>query len=188
MKIVIDGNIGCGKTTQLNLLEDLGFRVKREPIEKWPLDLFYSDMERWGLTFQMIVLQTLTTEKGFVVYERSPMSSRDVFWETMKKTDLEDQVYRYIFDIEGWGPDVYILINKSPKLCFTHIRDRVQEGDSGVSLEYLQTLDEKYQKMYEKMDCPKYLIDGNKSVREVHQDIVKVVNEYHQMQLENVDG
>jgi hypothetical protein len=40
MKIVIDGNIGAGKTTQLNLLESKGFKVHREPIEKWPLELF----------------------------------------------------------------------------------------------------------------------------------------------------
>ena len=55
-KIVIDGNIGAGKTTQLNRIEKLGFRVVKEPIEQWPLDLFYSDPERWGFLFQMVRL------------------------------------------------------------------------------------------------------------------------------------
>ena len=59
MNIVIGGNISSGKTTQLNFLESIGCEVKREPIEKWPLDLYYSDEERWGFLFQMIVLQTL---------------------------------------------------------------------------------------------------------------------------------
>lgn len=31
MKVVIDGNIGSGKTTQLDLLEMRGYRVRREP-------------------------------------------------------------------------------------------------------------------------------------------------------------
>ena len=56
MKSVIDGNIGCGKTTQLKILENIGFNVRYEPIEDWPLDLFYSDMERWGFLFQIVVL------------------------------------------------------------------------------------------------------------------------------------
>ena len=51
-KIVIDGNIGSGKTTQLDLLEQQGkYNIKKEPIEKWPLDLYYSDPKRWGFLF-----------------------------------------------------------------------------------------------------------------------------------------
>lgn len=173
MKIVIDGNIGSGKTTQLNLLEELGFKVKREPIEQWPLELFYSDMERWGLTFQLVVLNTLTTEEGDVIYERSPVSAKNVFWRAMKKTDLEDQVFNNYYNVLGWNPDIYILINKSPDKCYEHIQDRVQAGDGGVTLDYLKTLDEYYQDMFRCFDCPKYIIDGNKSVREVHQDILK---------------
>lgn len=173
MKIVIDGNIGSGKTTQLNLLEDLGFRVKREPIDQWPLELFYSDMERWGLTFQLVVLNTLTTEEGFVIYERSPVSARSVFWRAMKKTDLEDQVFNNYYDVMGWGPDLYILINKSPEKCYEHIQERVQAGDGGVTLDYLRTLDGYYHDMFEGLNCPKYMVDGNKPIREVHQDILK---------------
>ena len=112
MKIVIDGNIGSGKTTQLDLLDDIGFKVKREPLNQWPLDLYYSDPERWGLLFQLLILQTLKTYPGFMIYERSPISSRDVFWKTMKKTDLENQVYLKEFELQGWFPDVYILISK----------------------------------------------------------------------------
>ena len=173
MKIVIDGNIGSGKTTQLNILEDLGFKVKREPIDQWPLELFYSDMERWGLTFQLVVLNTLTTEEGEIIYERSPVSAKNVFWRAMKKTDLEDRVFNNYYDVMGWGPDLYILINKSPEMCYEHIQERVQAGDGGVTLDYLKTLDGYYQDMFEELDCPKYKVDGNKPIREVHQDILK---------------
>jgi deoxyadenosine/deoxycytidine kinase len=38
MRIVIDGNIGAGKTTQLGLLEKIGYTVRREAIDDWPLE------------------------------------------------------------------------------------------------------------------------------------------------------
>jgi deoxyadenosine/deoxycytidine kinase len=82
MKIVIDGNIGSGKTTQLDILTNENFQVVKEPIEKWPLDLFYSDPERWGFLFQLIILQTLQClpTDDMVIYERCPLSSKEIFW------------------------------------------------------------------------------------------------------------
>lgn len=178
MKIVIDGNIGSGKTTQINLLEDLGFRVKREPIEQWPLDLFYSDMERWGLTFQLVVLHTLRTDQINTIFERSPLSAREIFWTSLKKTPLEDQVFNWAYDREAWYPDVYILLDKDPKMCHKHIQTRGQEGDSGVSMEYLTSLDEKYRAMFNRITCPKYKVDASQSREQIHENIVTIVNEY----------
>ena len=179
MKIVIDGNIGSGKTTQLNLLESIGYDVVREPIDKWPLDLYYSDPERWGFLFQVLILQTLKTYDGFKIYERSPLSSKEVFWKIMKKTPLEDQVYQTEFQYHGWLPDVYIYIDKSPDTCFDHIRSRTQEGDGGVSLEYLKTLDVNYTHMIEtidRSDMRVYIVDGNLTVQQVHNKISEIIS------------
>jgi deoxyadenosine/deoxycytidine kinase len=176
-KIVIDGNIGCGKTTQLNLLEQIGLPVKREPIEKWPLDLFYSDKERWGLTFQLVVLQTLVTQEGSCIYERCPQSSKDIFWPLMKKTHIEAQVYDNCYNIQGWSPDIYILIDKKPKLCLEHIKKRTQEGDSGVDLSLLMDLDAQYQAMFDKLECPKFRVNGEESIESIHKIIIKIIKE-----------
>ena len=56
MKIVIDGNIGVGKSTQLRLLEQVGYKVYREPIDDWSLELFYKDQSRWAFLLQMQIL------------------------------------------------------------------------------------------------------------------------------------
>lgn len=178
MKIVIDGNIGSGKTTQINLLESKGFKVKREPIEQWPLELFYSDMERWGLTFQLVVIHTLKTTESNVIFERSPLSAKEIFWASLKKTPLEDQVFQWAYEKDAWYPDVYILLDKDPKICFDHIQTRGQDGDSGVSMEYLRSLDEKYSTMFEGITCPKYKVDGTQSCDNVHGNILAIVNEY----------
>ena len=176
-KIVIDGNIGSGKTTQLKMLENKGHNVVYEPIDKWPLETFYSDMERWGFLFQMVVLQTLSVHpEPYTIYERCPLSSRDVFWKTMKKTDLEDEVYQRAYELQGWGPDIYILIDKDPKLCHQHINQRVQSGDGGVTLEYLESLDSNYKDMFESIKCPKYIVDGNQSIEEVSENIQRIIS------------
>lgn len=179
MKIVIDGNIGSGKSTQLKLLETKGVPVKYEPIEDWPLDMYYSNPTRWGFLFQIIILQTLKTVKGFSVYERSPLSSLNVFWELMSKTPEEDLAYRRAYDMYAWYPDVYIYINTSPDTCYNHITKRTQDGDSAVDMELLNRLDKQYLKMYEKITCSRYMVDGNKPINEVNDSITKIINTYN---------
>lgn len=177
-KIVIDGNIGAGKTTQLNILEKDGYKVKREPIDKWPLDLFYSDPERWGFMFQIILLQTLVTDSYTQIYERCPLSSLEVFWKLMKKTDIEDETYKKAYELQGWGPDVYVYINTPPTVCKERIDNRKQAGDSDISLEYLYKLHTAYMSMYNNMDCDKYIIDGTLPQDEIVKKIKQIINKY----------
>ena len=66
--IAVAGNIGSGKTTQLDLLERKGWSVKREPIDEWPLDLFYKDKSRWALLLQMKILQVLIGSFHFPLF------------------------------------------------------------------------------------------------------------------------
>jgi len=176
MKIVVDGNIGSGKTTQLDILEKDGWTVKREPIDKWPLDLYYSDPKRWGFLFQIIILQTLTCDDSKkIVYERSPISSRDVFWKIMEKTDVENDAYLKQFDMQAWLPDLYIYIDKSPANCFKHVNNRYQEGDNQITLEYLEKLDENYKCMFDNLKCEKYIIDGNDTIDNINLKIKNIL-------------
>lgn len=178
-KIVIDGNIGAGKTTQLNLLERSGHGVMREPIDQWPLELFYSDPKRWGFLFQMIILDTLKIREDVSIYERCPLSSLKVFWEILEKHPEEDRAYRSYFDKIGWSPDVYIYIATPPEKCLERIRARIQEGDSSISLEYLKTLDDKYMKMFYGLECPRYIVDGTQTQEMIHKNILDIINEVH---------
>lgn len=177
-KIVIDGNIGAGKTTQITKLQSQGFCVQKEPIHLWPLELFYSDPERWAFLFQMVILKTLipqTTET--CVYERCPLSSLEVFWEILNKHPEEDKIYREFYKDYGWSPDVYIYIATPPEVCYQRVQVRTQDGDSGVSLEYLQTLDKKYMDMYHGLECPKYIIDGTQPTEIINKNILNIINE-----------
>ena len=181
MKIVIDGNIGSGKTTQLNLLSRYYLNIYKEPIEKWPLDLFYSDPKRWGFLLQIRILQTFYEQSSLSgIFERCPMSSKHVFWDDSEKTEIEDTVYSDQFDIMAWKPDIYILISTPPKTCLEHIQNRIQEGDSYITIEYLEHLDKKYKSMYSDIiTCPKYMVDGSSSSpEEINKQIRYIIDNY----------
>ena len=177
MKIVIDGNISSGKSTQVSLLEKKGFTVKKEPIEEWPLDQYYNDPKRWGFLFQMAVLQShsKTIDTDLCIYERSPGSGIHVFWPIMEKDLTEDVIYREYYKKLGWQPDIYILIDKSPDICYQHLEERGQTGDNGIQLDYLLKLSKQYEKYFKNLSCKKFKIDGNKSIQDVHEDILKIL-------------
>ena len=192
MKVVIDGNIGSGKTTQLNIFESKGFKVNKEPITQWPLDVFYSDPSRWALMFQLRVLQTLptiisTNTTRIQFYERCQWSAIDVFWQYMLEqnqvTYWEDQVLKTAFESTKCEPSLYIYIKKSPADCFAAIQNRRQAGDSSIELAYLESLDALYERMLEKIQCKKVVIDATgKTPAEIHAEIITVLkssNELH---------
>lgn len=180
--IVIDGNIGAGKTTQLDLLEKKGFSVRREPLDAWPLKEFYEDPSRWAFFFHMVLLKTQKPPASSkVIYERSLYSSRYVFWDVLLEdkivTQKEDQVYDYFWNKFAWTPSLFIYLNKDPELAFKHIQNRNQDGDTGVSLDYLYKLDAKYRHLILKIPCKVLVINANRSAEEIHQEIYKYLVE-----------
>ncbi len=179
MKIVVDGNIGSGKTTQLDILEEKGWTVKREPLDEWPLDQFYKDPHTWGYILQMAILETLQPIEGTAVYERCLYSTRDVFWRHLAAhvyTDpLITKLYHKQVDHYMWQPDVYIYLRKDPATAYRHIQARGQAGDFGVTLEYLKELDEYYEDMVKSLTCPVYVIDSNDSCASISRRIQEIL-------------
>lgn len=181
MKIVIDGLIGAGKSTQVDIISKLTQQhVVKEPIQEWPLDLFYSDPQRWGFLMQVAVLNSyvsLRFQNG--IFERCPESTRAVFWQNLVNTGVvtseEDRVFQVLFEHLTWNPDVTIFVDKSPELCFEHIQNRGQEGDSKITLEYLKNLHELYMK-YVSKNPSIHVVDGNRPIEAVTKDILKIIN------------
>jgi deoxyadenosine/deoxycytidine kinase len=186
-RVVIDGNIGSGKTTQLGLLEKKGWTVRREPIDEWPLEEFYNDPKRWAFYFHMVILQTLRPIKkpgdpSMVIYERSLFSSRWVFWPVLLKkgivTKQEDATYSRFYDQYAWYPDLYIFLSKDLDLSWEHIQKRHQAGDDGVTREYLAELGEEYQKAIRSIPCRVHIVNANRSVEEIHKEICRILSDH----------
>jgi deoxyadenosine/deoxycytidine kinase len=182
-RIVIDGNIGSGKTTQLDLLEKKGWFVKREPIDEWPLEKFYKDPKKWAFYLHMIILKTLRpirTAKP-VIYERCLLSSRWVFWPILMRTKgiskEEDEIYTKFYEDYGWHPDLYIFLAKSPEKAFEHVKKRGQAGDSGVTLAYMKELDVEYKNLIRSVPCRVIMVNAERTAEEIHNEICRHLSE-----------
>lgn len=181
MKIVIDGLIGAGKSTQVDIISKLTHQhVVKEPIQEWPLDLFYSNPQRWGFLMQVAVLNSyanLQFQNG--IFERCPESTRAVFWQNLVNTGTvtseEDRIFQVLFERLTWEPNVTVFVDKSPELCFEHIQGRGQEGDSKITLEYLKNLHKLYME-YVSKNTSIQVVDGNRPIEEVTKDILKIIN------------
>jgi deoxyadenosine/deoxycytidine kinase len=171
---VIDGNIGSGKSTQLKMFMAEGYSVKCEPIHEWPLKDFYEDKRRWSFLLQMSILASFLKEDDVKIWERSPESSRDVFWKMLRDegigTDEEELVYNFFYTRNSWKPDVHVYIRTDPVVCFERISKRVQEGDSKITLDYIKRVHEYYE-AYISTKQNLIIIDGDRSPENIHEDI-----------------
>jgi deoxyadenosine/deoxycytidine kinase len=154
----IEGNIASGKSTQVKLFNGIV-----EPVQDWPLDLFYSDQKRWSLLMQLSVLKTFSGtqyNQSNLITERSPDSALNVFWNLVDKTKEEDSIYRYFDGLVGWNPDKVVYIRTPPNTCFERLVKRKNIGDSKVTLEYIKKIHDKYDTYISSLKCPKITIDG----------------------------
>ena len=185
MFIVIDGNIGSGKSTVLdNISRD--YKVVKERISEWPLEEFYKDPCKWAFPLQIKILQTMTKPTAPCFHERCLQSSKYVFWkhlvETTQVTHIEDVIYQDLFKKYEWECDVYVYLRCSPEKCLKNISKRIQDGDSHISLEYLQSIHEKYEE-YVKTIPNVLIIDAEQDENSVYNNIFKVLGCLRQLHI-----
>ena len=187
MTIVIDGNIGAGKSTQLDLLESLGYSVKKEPVDDWPLDKFYQNNSKWAFLFQMAVLHAnlVPSDCNIDFIERGILPGRMVFWEDMMNRGIvehseEHYWYDKLWNSLKWYPDIYIFINTSPSVAMGRIEQRYQVGDRYIKKETLERLHLRYIEMLDiiKHDCKVFIVDGDNERQKIHDDILKIIQDH----------
>ena len=168
-KYFVEGNIGCGKTTLLEAIEEYikknnnhKIKVIYEPVAKWQeiglLGSFYADKKRWSYTFQnlafitkMMELDNLEDDMIYII-ERSPMTDRNCFaelcYETGFMTNMEWTGYNLWYNhyIKNLEYDGIIYINALPEKCFDRINIRNRGEEAGIPIEYLESLYQKHEK------------------------------------------
>ena len=184
MIVVIDGNIGSGKSTQVEKLKDI-YSIHREPLHKWGnlLTWFYEEPKRWAMTFQMRVIKCFNEVtddlSDVIIVERYPESSRCVFWKVICDdgtiTQEEQDIYSDYY--KTFKPDVLIYLRCPPEKCLERFKKRGQPGDDQITLDYMQKLHDLYETMYEqKKDA--YILDGTETPENLHNHIKDIINNH----------
>lgn len=172
--ISVEANVGAGKSSFLKIFGEKWpelFNVILEPLEEWQLKysdvdnnilgLFYSDIPRWGYTFQsnafITRIQKYENEKknGMInLTERSILSDHHIFAQMLyddgKINQIEWKLYQnwfnWLSDKFNAKPEKIIYLRCDPHIAYERVKKRARSEEETISLEYLTRLSEYHDK------------------------------------------
>jgi deoxyadenosine/deoxycytidine kinase len=193
MLVTIEGNIGVGKTTFLQRLEDdPNVLVIYEPVDEWIkfkdeetnkslFELYYNDKTRYAFLFQIMALQTRfenlvqshneETKHKVVVCERSILTDYNIFAKMMREdgflSQLELDIYKkchaFMMQICKVHVDKMIYLRASPETCLERVQKRNRIGEDNINIEFLKHLHDSHDKWLNDMDNV-IIIDAEKDI------------------------
>jgi deoxyguanosine kinase len=188
--VVIEGNIGAGKTTlAARIADEFNARLILEHFADNPfLPKFYNDPEKYSFPLELSFLASRYRQlidelvpqdlfKSFTVADYYFMKSL-VFAASTLKGD-EFNLYRQIFYIIYGSlpkPDIYVYLHLSPERLLKNIEKRGRNYEKGITRDYLQTIQESYFSFFKQNPENKYLI---LDINEV--DFVDNENDYNKI-------
>lgn len=189
--IVIDGNIGSGKSTILEMLNLNGFKTVNENLdnfEPW-LKQYYENMKKYSLGFQIEVLLShmknkyLISDNKLHILERSPLSCLKIFGQHLLDANIlspiEQNLCNKLNNEYGWLPKNIIYLKTSPETAYNRVINRDRKSENSISKEYITSLNNYYNKLYDdENDFNIHVIDANRDVKIVYGDVIKVINNY----------
>lgn len=162
MHIAITGNIGAGKTTLTKLMANhYKWLAHFEDTEDNPyLDDFYYNMAQWSFNLQIYFLssrfkqiQEIRKSKNNFVQDRTIYEDAYIFASNLYEMNLmqtrDYNNYLTLFNLMKeyvQAPDLLIYLRASVPTLVNQIKKRGRECESSISLDYLNRLNDKYEK------------------------------------------
>lgn len=177
MHIAVAGNIGSGKTTLTGMLaKHFGWEPMYESVEHNPyLASFYEDMQRWSFNIQVYFLNSrfrqvieLRKKKKDVIQDRTIYEDAYIFapnlhdMQLMPTRDFEN--YTSLFELMAQFiayPDLLIYLKADIPTLVAQINKRGREYENTIRIDYLQHLNEKYDKWISNYPGKLLVIDVN---------------------------
>jgi len=166
--LVIAGNIGVGKTTLTQIIEEkLGWTPYYEKVIENPyLALFYQNMERWGFHSQIFFLThrfkahlEFQNASSPIVQDRSIFEDAEVFAENLYQQGLMQKqdytTYRDLYEAivqSIRSPDLILYLKASPWTLLNRIRKRWRDVERNIDKEYLFQLNLRYEYWIRKIE------------------------------------
>ena len=188
--VVVEGNIGAGKTTfARRIAEEFNARLILEHFADNPfLPKFYNDPDKYSFPLELSFLASRYKQlkeelvpqdlfKAFTVADYYFMKSL-VFASSTLSGD-EYNLYRQIFYIIYGSlpkPDIYIYLHLTPDRLLKNIKKRGRHYETNISREYLQRIQESYFTFFRQNPENKYLVIDINSI-----DFVENENDYNKL-------
>lgn len=160
MHIAIAGNIGSGKTTLTQMLaKHYGWKPQFESVINNPyLEDYYKDIHRWSLNLEVYFLKErfrdmleLSKSRETIIQDRTIFEGVHVFVANNKAqgnmTDTDYRTYMDLFNLMMSFitlPDLMIYLRASVPHLVSNIQTRGRDYEQGMSLDYLQGLNDRY--------------------------------------------
>lgn len=161
MHIAIAGNIGSGKTTLTELLaRHYKFEAMFEDVDSNPyLHSFYEDMKRWSFNLQIYFLNSRFRQiveirrKGIkVIQDRTIYEDAHIFAPNLHDMGLmssrDFETYISIFELMTSfiePPDLLVYLRAEVPTLVRQIQKRGREYENSIRLDYLKSLNERYE-------------------------------------------
>lgn len=174
MHIAIAGNIGSGKTTLTSLLaKHFKWEPNFESVDDNPyLHSFYEDMRRWSFNLQIYFLNSRfrqivkIRESGKnVIQDRTIYEDAHIFAPNLHEMNLmtsrDFDNYRSLFELMVsfiQPPDLLIYLRATVPTLVNQIQKRGRDYEESIRLDYLKSLNERYEKWMNGYDAGKKLI------------------------------
>ena len=174
MHIAIAGNIGSRKTTLTGLLaKHMNYDTLYESTDNNPyLNSFYEDMRRWSFNLQIYFLHTrfkqvldIQRAEKNVIQDRTLYEDAYIFAPNlhdmglMNTRDFEN--YLSIFELLSSFikyPDLLIYLRGSVPTLVKQIQKRGREYENTIRLDYLSSLNQRYEEWIDHYDKGKLLV------------------------------
>jgi deoxyadenosine/deoxycytidine kinase len=174
MHIAIAGNIGAGKTTLTGLLaKHFGWEPHYEDVESNPyLHSFYEDMQRWSFNLQVYFLASrfrqivnIHSSGQNVIQDRTIYEDAYIFAPNLHEMNLMEtrdfENYSALFELISAlikPPDLLIYLKSSVPNLVKQIQRRGRVYEESIRLDYLKSLNERYESWISRYRNGKLLI------------------------------
>ncbi|MDR1005672.1 MAG: deoxynucleoside kinase [Bacteroidales bacterium] len=191
MHVAIAGNIGCGKTTLTSILAK---HFKWEPIyeamESNPyIELFYEDMRRWAFNLQIYFLNTrfrrvvdARSKYDKIIQDRTLFEDACIFapnlYEMGLMTTRDFETYKAMFELLSSFvpiPDLVIYMKASEPTLIRQILKRGRAYEASISLEYIKTLNLRYEEWINNYTGRYIVIDMDEMDLDIPEDLNKII-------------
>lgn len=170
--IVIEGNIGVGKTSlATKIAEEFNAKLILEQFADNPfLPKFYKDPERYSFQLELSFLaeryQQLKKEMSnpdlfysFIIADYYFMKSLIFAQSTLKKDEYN--LYRQLFMIIYESlpkPDLYVYLHVKPENLLSNIKKRGRNYEQGIKIDYLESIQNGYFEFFRQNPKIRYLV------------------------------